>query len=92
MTGASGSCDLGSGTQECGGLAIGGLCSAFDGSFGIGGDSCAHQGGGGGWYGAAGGDTILSGGGGSGYISPFANSGSFPGGTQKGDGKVIITT
>jgi hypothetical protein len=30
--------------------------------------------------------------GGSGYISRFALSDSFPGGTNAGDGKVIITT
>ena len=43
-------------------------------------------GGGGGWFG--GGDF----GGGSGYLSPAALSGSFPGGTESGDGKVIVTT
>jgi hypothetical protein len=50
-------------------------------------------GGGGGWYGGSesGGNTN-GGAGGSGYISPFSLSGSFPGGTSVGNGKVIITT
>ena len=41
------------------------------------------------WYG--GGSDTRSGGG-SGFISRFAIGGSYPGGTNTGDGKVIITT
>jgi hypothetical protein len=79
--------------QECGGVS--GCPSAQPnsiGRFGFGGSTCTNTGygaGGGGWYG---GGSFFSGGGGSGYISPFATSGSFPGGTNAGNGKVIITT
>ena len=52
----------------------------------------ATAGGGGGLYG---GNASLQadrgGGGGSGYVSPLALSGSFPGGTRLGDGLVVIT-
>src|SRR6185437_931497 len=46
-------------------------------------------GGGGGWFG---GGSAGAGGGGSGYINRLSTSGSFPGGSNVGDGKVIITT
>ena len=44
--------------------------------------------GGGGWFGG----SSRTGGGGSGFINTLSTSGSFPGGLNKGDGKVIITT
>jgi hypothetical protein len=52
--------------------------------------------GGGGWYGGSpggslGGAATDGGGGGSGYVSPLALTGSFPGGTRVGDGRVLIT-
>jgi hypothetical protein len=85
-----------SGAQECGGKSV---CQGNAGRFGLGAKACADRvtdpnagaygAGGGGWYG---GGSYVYGGGGSGYISPFAKSGSFPGGTSVGDGKVIITT
>jgi hypothetical protein len=90
LTGAGGICPTGySATQDCGGNGTG-----FElGLFGTGGIAPGVAqilgGGGGGWLGGAAGSP---GGGGSGYISPLAKSGSYPGGTQSGDGKVIITT
>jgi hypothetical protein len=88
------------GTQELGGFGSSGcgIGSLFCGSFGEGGTGQppyfpAAGGGGGGWYGG-GTDTEsssgLGGGGGSGYYSPFALSGSFPGGTHYGNGLVIV--
>jgi hypothetical protein len=50
----------------------------------------ASSGGGGGWFGGSGGNAPQGGGGGSGYVSPLAVSGSFPGGTRSGDGLVVI--
>ncbi len=77
------------GTQE-----FGGRCDRFapDGGFGFGGDagSDTPQGtDGGGWHGGC---TDGVGGGGSGYVSPISLSGSFPGGADQGNGKVIVTT
>ena len=76
------------GTQESSGLGCG-----ISGRFGMGADapppSSVWGGGGGGWYGGC---SSGSGGGGSGYVSRFSTSGSFPGGTNVGDGRVIITT
>jgi hypothetical protein len=80
-----------SGAQECGGHAGSASClsDTNPGRFGIGGTGCENGGGGGGgWWGGSG----LDGGGGSGYISALSLSGSFPGGTNAGNGKVIITT
>jgi hypothetical protein len=70
------------GTQETGGGCL------HEADFGIGGQAwdSTMGGSGGGWYGGC------DGGGGSGFISPFSKSGSFPGGTNAGEGKVIITT
>ena len=48
-----------------------------------------RRGGGGGWYGGAGDDRT---GGGSGFISRLVVDGAFPGGTQGGNGKVVIQT
>lgn len=60
---------------------------AFCGGLGFGANGNDYLGsGGGGWYGGC------SDHGGGGYVTPLAKSGSFPGGTQQGDGKVIITT
>jgi len=68
------------------------LCATTgDGKSGSGFDETGGGGGGGGWFGGFGGGSG-GGGGGSGYISPLSLSGSFPGGTGQGDGKVIITT
>jgi Glycine rich protein len=81
-----------SAAQECGGNA--GVPQSV-GQFGLGGvgEKTWDGGGGGGWYGGAAGDVRgANGGGGSGYISPFAKSGSFPGGHQQGNGKVTIAT
>jgi hypothetical protein len=89
----------GGGTQIRGGTGANG-----DGSFGTGGRSagpgrpeCQLEGGGGGggWFGGGGGGSKCNqeqgGGGGSGYISPLALNGSFPGGKEPGHGKVIVT-
>jgi hypothetical protein len=74
-----------SGTQE----SIGGGCSVgAKAGFGFG-EAGGSGGGGGGWFGGCSADGA---GGGSGYVNPLALSGSFPGGTNQGDGKVIITT
>jgi hypothetical protein len=93
LTGSGPTCTTGneSATQECAGQSDSPQCPALDaGGFGPGGNACGDYGaGGGGWYG---GGSLGLGGGGSGYISPLAKSGSFPGGTSTGDGKVIITT
>jgi hypothetical protein len=71
------------------------------GSFGMGGERYIYStgrsaaAGGGGWFGGdPGNDTQFNdgGGGGSGYFSRLAISGSFPGGTRYGDGRVIIKT
>jgi hypothetical protein len=64
------------------------------GSFGCGGwaTSPTAGAGGGGWYGGTQSSTDGGGGGGSGYVSSLALSGSFPGGTRVGDGKVVIST
>lgn len=87
---------LGSGasaSQECPGSSDGMACHPQSfGQFGVGGEACYGNvwgAGGGGWYG---GGSLNLGGGGSGYISRFSSSGSFPGGTNAGDGRVIITT
>ena len=65
---------------------------APSGGFGVGTSAPTNTGefeaGGGGWYGAS---EAGNGGGGSGYISLFSLSGSYPGGLNQGDGKVIIT-
>ena len=69
------------------------------GTFGVGGPG-QGGGGGGGWFGGFGnfnaGDIFGlyfgGGGGGSGWVSGLARSGSFPCGTNPGDGKVVITT
>jgi hypothetical protein len=93
--GVTGCCNQGSpfntedGTQE-----TPGDCQPEDanGQFGIGGDateSTFGAGGGGGWFGGC---SFGQGGGGSGYINPLSKSGSFPGGTSVGNGKVTITT
>lgn len=68
-----------------------------NGAFGTGGNACpatvdGYGGGGGGWFGGGSGGGFGFAGGGSGYISPLSLSGSFPGGLNTGDGKVIITT
>ena len=76
------------GTQDFGGA------GNMSGSFGQGADATSlgtgAGGGGAGWYG---GGAVYGdgGGGGSGYISPFALSGSFPTATNYGDGEVLIT-
>jgi hypothetical protein len=73
----------------------GGICNlvAPNGTFGVGGSAPTNgnigAGGGGGWYGGC---SLGMGGGGSGFVSGISKSGSFPGGTNAGDGKVIITT
>ena len=72
----------------------GGSCNPYPGLFGLGASpgttvTAGNGGGGGGWFG---GGCFAAAGGGSGFISPLSKSGSFPGGTQQGDGKVIITT
>lgn len=75
-------------------------CNTSDvgcGTFGQGGQWSPWQygwgGGGGGWYGGTAHTfSAYSAGGGSGFISPFALSGSFPGGTRWGNGLVIIRT
>jgi hypothetical protein len=69
----------------------------YAGCFGQGGSSPMGQvdgagGGGGGWYGGNATSSNGGGGGGSGFVSRFALSGSFPGGTQTGAGRVVITT
>lgn len=94
LTGGGATCQTtgASATQECAGS--GPPCGPpviTSGGFGPGGDGCdtGSGGGGGGWYGGAGSGQ---GGGGSGFISPLSKSGSFPGGPNPGDGKVIITT
>jgi hypothetical protein len=80
-----------SGAQSCAGIPVRPGCTGVGaGSFGVGGGGCSSGGGGGGgWWGGAG-ESFA--GGGSGYISSFSKAGTFPGGTQQGDGKVIITT
>jgi hypothetical protein len=89
------------GAQDCGGVTDPLDCTPDSaGGFGTGGNACVglsvgsgnneDGAGGGGWYG--GGSGAAQGGGGSGYISPFSLSGSFPGGTSVGNGKVTITT
>src|SRR6476620_1643259 len=81
-----------SATQECGGFASAASCVAAHGTFGQGGTGCTPTdgggAGGGGWFGG----SSRTGGGGSGFINTLSTSGSFPGGLNKGDGKVIITT
>jgi hypothetical protein len=57
------------------------------------GENEARAGGGGGWFGGDAsnpGSNDIGGSGGSGYVSPLASSPSFPGGTNRGDGMVII--
>jgi hypothetical protein len=91
----------GGGTQSRGGGDFTGCSPKCYGSFGDGGSSphpyCLPDsgGGGGGWFGGGAGtarcDAAAGGGGGSGFISPFAVSGSFPGGKQSGHGKVIVS-
>jgi hypothetical protein len=89
----------GGGTQISGGTGANG-----EGSFGTGGPAagggrpeCQLEGGGGGggWFGGGGGGRHCNkeegGGGGSGYISPLALNGAFPGGKESGHGKVIVT-
>jgi hypothetical protein len=95
-TGANGAREGGHGGSQ-----ISGGAGDGHGSFGHGGDAPIHYcsqspGGGGGWFGggSSGGrcDALSGGGGGgSGFISPLAVSGSFPGGKESGDGKVIVT-
>jgi hypothetical protein len=81
-----------SATQECAGQTNLHNCPNSAGGFGTGGGSCPGSPFGGGGGGLWGGASYAVGGGGSGYVSPFSTSGSFPGGTNTGDGKVIITT
>jgi hypothetical protein len=94
----------GGGGTQTGPGPTGGPCSSdgCDGSFGHGGNapnfecSVDFPGGGGGWFGGGSGGGRCDipgggGGGGSGFISPFAVSGSFPGGHETGEGKVIVT-
>lgn len=89
LSGCSTSEDLATGTQ-CSGTQQGSAFSCdAQGAIGLGADFGASGGGGGGLYG---GGSYHGGGGGSGYISPFSKTGSFPGGQNQGDGKVIITT
>ena len=67
------------------GACPGSVSGAFYGAAG-----CGTAGAGGaGWWGEG---SINTGGGGSGYISQLSKSGSFPSGTNQGDGKVIIPT
>jgi hypothetical protein len=89
------------GTQEKAGVCQAGVSPAEDqGSFGAGSNatpadlsfSTQGGGGGGGWYGGGGGCWGGGGGGGSGFVSRFATLGSFPGSTQGGDGRVVIST
>jgi hypothetical protein len=96
LTGAGAACPANNGSsaaQECAGNT--GRADEV-GQFGVGGagEKVWNGGGGGGWYGGAAGDWsgLIGSGGGSGYISAFAKSGSFPGGHQTGDGRVIVTT
>jgi len=81
------------GGSEGGAQEFGGACGTTPlVVFGYGANSASYSGiggGGAGWYG---GGCNTSGGGGSGYIGRFSTGGSFPGGTETGDGKVIITT
>jgi hypothetical protein len=92
--GVNGCCDTSGlqniGTQEYAG-SCGGASDGPPGGFGFGGDSAnaAVGAGGGGWYGGCG---SAGAGGGSGYISPLSVSGSYPGDTSIGNGKVTITT
>ena len=102
LTGGDAAPGYGSGgTQEDGGWSQPFVTPGQDhGSFGEGADATpavfgeliAGGGGGGGWYGGGGGCWGTGGGGGSGFISPFAKSGSFPGGTHGGDGLITIRT
>lgn len=86
------------GTQEFGGAGSFQSLPYSEGQFGRGGSITnttnsmepGAGGGGGGWYGG-GLYGAAGGGGGSGSVSPFAISGSFPGGTRTGDGLVIIS-
>jgi hypothetical protein len=67
-------------------------CFGWAGGYDVSG-SAAQAGGGSGWYGGDGSsarDVNKGGSGGSGYVSPLALSGSFPGGTRTGDGLVVI--
>ncbi len=99
LTGSGRTCadGAGSATQECaGGQAssecAGSTASQSVGGFGFGGTGCEGTGwggGGGGWYGGGG---LSPAGGGSGFVSPLSATGSFPGGTNLGDGIVKITT
>ena len=80
----------GGGTQTSGGAGAG--LFAQSGSFGFGGSSgTSGAGGGGGWFGGGGADNGGGGGGGSGYISPFALSGSTGVGFNGVDGMAVIT-
>ena len=67
------------------------ICAFGQGAHAADDDQTGGGGGGGGWFGGGGGSTG-GGGGGSGFISRFSLSGSFPGGTRSGDGKVVIKT
>ena len=88
------------GTQVAGGVtfdASGGCGDGCEAPFGRGLDGL-YGGGGGGWYGGGGGggeefdgSSEYGGGGGSGYASSLVLAASFPGGTHRGDGKVIVT-
>lgn len=91
----------GRGSSRDEGKGRGGTQTGGEGSFGRGSDAILHfchtdnGGGGGGWFGGGAGtprcDAAAGGGGGSGFIDPLAVSGSFPGGHEAGDGKVIVT-
>ena len=92
LTGGGSICENGgeSGSQQCGGVSA---CNVDDAPMGSGQLGCRNTGfggGGGGWYGGGSGDP--RGGGSSGFITGLSLSGSFPGGTNSGNGKVIITT
>ena len=75
--------------------AIGGTQTGGGGIFGAAGGQGGNYAGGGGWFGGGRGGylsatAMASGAGGSGYIGPFAVSGSFLTPTRFGDGEVII--
>jgi hypothetical protein len=83
---------VGQNAQTGGGQDAAVLCGpgTVDASFGSGTNGQGGGGGGGGgWFGGC---TNTTAGGGSGFVSGFSLGGSFPGGTNQGDGKVIITT